>query len=117
MTGPDYYGNTVNLHAEDLRHLHEHMEMKGYEYLIFKTVRDPEEIRVSSNPRHGTSAGFKSGPNVGPGAEGIRVLVQYEDHTYRLGTTKGRVTTAYPISVKKFPNPLLGPVVYRRKKP
>jgi hypothetical protein len=51
---------------------------------------------------------------MGPGAEGIRVLVNYADIVYEKGSTSGKVQTAYPIDVVKYSKPNIASAIYKK---
>ena len=114
LSTADFFGNSVSLSSTtwDAHILDEHPQMAGYLTLVEQTLLDPDEINPSTICPF--SAAFTSPPNVGPSAEGIRVLVQYDRTGYEVGSATGRIRTAYPIDRVKFRKPKLGPAIYRK---
>jgi hypothetical protein len=111
----DVYGNIVTLDSERwLTHiLGEHPQMWGCELAVRKTVEDPAEVRRSLNVN--TSVAYVSEPNVGPRAEGIRVIVDYNDTSYEKGATSGMIITAYPVDIVIYGSPQIGKTIYKKR--
>jgi len=116
FSATDCFGNYVEL-AEStwIEHvLDEHPEMAGYEEIVKAILRDPYQVRRST--KHSTGAAFISEAGVGPRPEGIRTLVIYAEEIIEVqkGSTKGLVTTAYPIDSGKYSNPRIGTPIYTK---
>jgi hypothetical protein len=86
--------------------------MAGFEDLVQATIQDPYEICPSTLSSTGLT--FASPAGVGPGTEGIRVLVNYADKVYEKGATSGKVQTAYPIDVIRYSKPNIGRAIYKK---
>jgi hypothetical protein len=110
----DFYGNLVTLAQTswDEHILVEHPELAGYEDLIKSTLKNPSEVRLST--QSDTALAFISEPGTGPRPEGIRTLVDYADMFYEKGSSSGMVVTAYPIDIVKYGTPQLGKTIYKK---
>ena len=110
----DFFGNLVELTQAtwNLHVLDEHPQMAGWEEAVCDVIRDPHEIRVSTE--YDTGVAFISDAGVGPRPEGIRALVAFVDKFYEKGATTGIVVTAYPVDIAKYRNPHLGKTIYKK---
>lgn len=86
--------------------------MAGFENLVQETIEDPYEICPST--LSSTGLAFVSATGIGPGAEGIKVLVNYTDSAYEKGATSGKVQTAFPIDIIKYSKPNIGRAIYKK---
>jgi hypothetical protein len=86
--------------------------MVGQEKIVEQVIIDPDEIFPSTTADTGLA--FISEPGVGPGVEGIRVLVTYSDVHYTKGASTGKIATAYPIDIIKYGRPNLGRSIYKK---
>jgi hypothetical protein len=91
-----------------------HPQMAGYEILVQEVLRDPYMVQQSTH--YETAAAFISSAGVGPSPEGIRVVVAFDDVSYQKGASIGRVSTAYPVDVARYPTPRLGKTIYTNTK-
>jgi hypothetical protein len=109
------FGNLVILPASTWTShiLDEHPEMDGFENLVRNVLRDPEEVRLGS---HDMAAVFLSGAGEGPGAQGIRVVVNYDAADFEKGATTGLVATSYPVDFVAYPNPRMGRTLLKKQR-
>ena len=113
----DVFSNPVFAFASTLQLIttDKHPEMAGYENGIYATVQDPDWIMVSTAPEREKAAIFET-KGTGPYGRNLRVVVDYDAPTYTLGGTRGKITTAYPRDVRRYPDPQVGEVIYSKKK-
>ena len=110
----DYFGNLVECSEETwVSHILDpvdgHPQMAGYENLVQDVLKNPYEVRVST--QHQTGVAFISPPGTGPSPEGLRALVNFANAHYEKGSTTGNLMTAYPVDWVRYGNPRLGKII------
>lgn len=110
----DYFGNLVECSEETwyshiLDPIEGHPQMAGHENLVQAVLKNPHEIRTST--QHLTGVAFISAPGIGPSPEGIRALVNFATTHYEKGSITGNLMTAYPIDWVRYANPQLGKII------